>query len=104
MTIKLLLGVPLSIGMLAQVGTKVARVAGNFLANPWGYINWLIFAREFDLRQDKPLVVAVKFVHFPALTTVLDDVARLLDEWPKAKVHQLLSVVERNGILKLRST
>ena len=89
--------------MLAQVGIEVARVAGNFLTNPRGDIDRLIFARKFDLCQDKPPVVAVKFVHFPALTSKFNDVAGLFDQWPKAKVHQLLSVRERNRIFKLRS-
>jgi hypothetical protein len=78
--------------MLAQVGIEVAWVAGDFAANPSGDLNRLIFARKFDLRQDKPTIVAVKLVHLPALTTEFNDLARLFDQRAKTKVHQLLSI------------
>ena len=47
--------------MLAQVRIEVARVAARLPVHSHGGIsNRLIFAREFDLRQDKPAIVAVE--------------------------------------------
>ena len=71
--------------MAGEFGVVKFRVVGDFLADPFGQVEGLVFALEFDLGDVESIVVAVEDVDLPFHARVVDDVAGFVDEGPGAE-------------------
>lgn len=64
---------------LAQLRIIVAGVARNLLADEGREVEGGGFAFYFELGEDEAFEVAVKFVYFPAVAFIYNNVAVLID-------------------------
>jgi hypothetical protein len=89
--------------MAGEFGVVKFRVEGDFLADPFGEVEGLVFALEFDFGNAEAFVVAVENVDLPFHAGVVNDVAGLVDEGSGAEGEEAGGVVGRDEILEFEA-
>lgn len=90
--------------MAGEFGVVKFRVEGDFLADPFGEVEGLVFALEFDFGNAEAIVVAVENVDLPFHAGVVNDVAGLVDEGSGAEGEEAGRVVGRDGVLEFEAS
>src|SRR6476660_812485 len=88
----------------AQEGVAIARVEGDFFANPRRKRHYRFHVLELDLSQYKVRILAPELVDMPKLAGKDNLMPGFLDQWLSAQVPEhLIGLIDRDLILELRT-